>query len=154
MERLPEPFLPLYDSETQSLAKLDLAPLHPVTRVFAEAGNRMGIARRYHLARFFLTLRHHQLYLWAYVVSHPEGFQIVTRVSEFVLFHSRFLDHLNSPTKTTDLLPSSRLPHHFGTAIRYIDVRYIDVGTIKNLGHGLELHHNSIRELRDAGLLT
>lgn len=95
--RLPEPFLPLHDSDIKDLIKMDstirsqtkwdIVPRYPVTRVFGRAGNRMGAARRYTLARVFLTLQKHQQDLSPLVNSQPEGVQILTRVSEFVLFH-------------------------------------------------------------------
>lgn len=95
--RLPEPLLPLHDSDIKSLIKMDssirsltkwdIVPVYPVTRVFGRAGNRMGAARRCILARVFLTLRRHQQDLSPLVNSQPEGVQILTRVSEVVLFH-------------------------------------------------------------------
>ena len=51
----------------------------------ADAGNRMGTARRCNLARLFLTLHGWQGY--GLVVSNPEGVQILIRVSDSVLFH-------------------------------------------------------------------
>ena len=74
------------DSTLRSLAKWDIVPVYPVTRAFGKAGNRMGTARRYTLARLFLTLQSHQAELPPLVSAHPEAFQILTRVSEPVLF--------------------------------------------------------------------
>lgn len=70
------------DANIRNLTKWDITPVYPVTRIFGKAGNRMGTARRYTLARLFLTLKKHQQELPPLVGSHPEGFQILTRVSE------------------------------------------------------------------------
>lgn len=59
---------------------------YDVTRAIAKAGNRMGVARRCNFARLFLTLKRHQG-SWSQVQSHPEWIQILTGVSESVLFH-------------------------------------------------------------------
>ncbi len=101
LTRLPEPFLPLHDSDIKRLAKLDVVerrtiPIeaamgrsfssiytYPGHIVFAKAGNRMGTARRCNLARLFSTLRRHQVRLDSF---RPEGAQILTRVSESALF--------------------------------------------------------------------
>ena len=74
------------DATLRALAKWGVVPVYPVTRVFGRAGNRMGTARRYALARLFLTLGSHEKELQPLVTSRPEGFQILTRVSEPVLF--------------------------------------------------------------------
>jgi hypothetical protein len=75
------------DSNIRSLTKWDILPVYPVTRVFSKATNRMGVARRCAVARLFLTLQRHQPDLSLLVNSQPEGVQILTRVSEFVLFN-------------------------------------------------------------------
>ena len=87
MTRLPEPFLPLHDLDIKRLAKLDPTRLHAATGVFAKAGNRMGIARRYSLARLFLTIRRHQYNMEEFTTLFPVVVQILTRVSESVLVH-------------------------------------------------------------------
>ena len=74
------------DATLRALAKWDVVPAYPVTRVFGRAGNRMGTAKRYTLARLFLTLGNHQENLLPLATSRPEGFQILTRVSEPILF--------------------------------------------------------------------
>ena len=74
------------DANLRSLVKWDIVPVFPVTRVFGKAGNRMGTARRYALARLFLTLGSHEENLPSLVASHPEWFQMLTKVSEPVLF--------------------------------------------------------------------
>jgi hypothetical protein len=56
-------------------------------QVFAEVGNRMGIARRCNLARLFLTLQNRQSGLRPLVKSNFEGVQILIRVSNSVLFY-------------------------------------------------------------------
>jgi len=56
-------------------------------RAFAEVGNKMGTARRCNLAKLFFTLQSRQLRVDDLVKSNPEGFQILIRVSEPVLFH-------------------------------------------------------------------
>jgi len=56
-------------------------------RILAKACTRMGTARRCNVARLFLTLQHYEHNLGHSMVYHPEGVQIVTRVSESVLFH-------------------------------------------------------------------
>jgi len=106
----------------------------------------MGIARRYTLARLFLTLQSHQEELPPLVGSHPEGFQILTRVSEPVLFHSDSL--IIYITKATDLLPYSRVAAHFSTAIQNID-KIIN----QTFGDSLILTADHIDELKRAGLL-
>ena len=86
MTRLPEEFLPLSDSEIKKLIKLDSGRAYAMVCVLAKAGNRMGTSRRCNLAKLFLTLRKHQEGLQPLVMSHPEGVQMVTRVSESMLF--------------------------------------------------------------------
>lgn len=56
-------------------------------RAFVQAVNGMGTARRCILARFFLTLKKYQQDVEEFVFSHPEGLQILIRVSKSVLFH-------------------------------------------------------------------
>jgi hypothetical protein len=145
LTRLPTPFLPLYDSEIKRLAKLPgllFGTGHGsnVMRIFAKAGNRMGTARRCNLARLFLTLRLHQLW-YSKVMSHSEGIQILTRVSESVLFHEHFPD---PPTKTPAFPLGSPLVSHF--AVTVMDIRFdtdtssedsliLPEGFIKELGH-------------------
>jgi len=87
------PFLPLQDAE---IKRLDKGPrwgpvLDPKMAVvlLAKAVNRMGTARRCHLARLICTFRYNQT-LWSVLSDsdfQPEGIQILTRVSEPVLFH-------------------------------------------------------------------
>ena len=148
MTRLPEPFLPLNDSDIKRLAKLDIDHTYAVRRVFTKASNRMGTARRCDLARLFLTLRNHQQGLRPLVNSHPEGVQIITRVSESVLFHEHFLTHLNSPAKIPDLLPHSRLADHFDTAIQGIN---LVINT--DFEEPLIIPDHFVKELEHAGLL-
>ena len=161
MTRLPEPFLPLHDSDVKRLTRLDAfetvlvkyieverykrRPSYPGLRVFAEAGNRMGTARRCSLARLFLTLRQD---LQLPVTSHPEGVQILTRVSESVLFNCHFPHPSEFTLKTPDVLPHSRLADHFSNAIEEIKP------LIKSdFGTALMLPDDSIEELKRAGLL-
>ena len=49
-------------------------------------GDRMGVTRRCHLARLFITLQRCQLGLGSLVTSNPEGVQILIRVSDSGLF--------------------------------------------------------------------
>jgi hypothetical protein len=140
LTRLPEPFLPLHDSDIKRLSKLDGSEPDAVTCVFANAGNRMGMARRCNLARLFLSLRSHQRDLQEFVMVSPEGFQSLTRVS---LYH--FIDtHLSFPTKTTDLPPYSPLVYHFDTAIR--DTRIDSTDFFRNT---LILPPDTVKELKD-----
>jgi len=155
LTRLPEPVLPLHDSDVKSLIKMDssirsltkwdIIPVYPVTRVFGKAANRMGTARRCTIARLFLTLQKHQSDLSPLVNSQPEGVQMLTWVSELINT-SRI--HLNSLIKTTDLIPHSRLVDHFATGIQNIQ-NIIN----KPFGDSLILPDDSIKELKLAGLL-
>ena len=92
------------DATVRYVVKWDVYPVYPVTRVFGKAGNRMGPARRYTLARLFLTLGSHQEELPPLVASHPEGFQILTRVSEPVLFRYDLIEYILPPRLQTCFL--------------------------------------------------
>jgi len=61
--------------------------INGVVNILAKAGNRMGTARRCNLARLICTLRHQNKHWWSPIMSQPEGIQILTRVSDSVLFH-------------------------------------------------------------------
>ena len=105
LTRLPEPFLPLHDSDVKRLAKLDVIErrtiatepsmgrafssiyTYPGHIIFAKAGNRMGTARRCNFAKLLSTLGRHQTRFDSF---RPEGAQILTRVSESVLFKYHF----------------------------------------------------------------
>ena len=98
----------------------------------------MGTARRCMLAKLFLTLQCHEQRVEHLVKNHPEGVQILTRVSELYYSIDASLAHLNSPTKDSRLASTfslnvpfwhshivHRLPHHervkgcVGTTIRF-----------------------------------
>jgi len=58
-----------------------------IISAIADAGNRMGTARRCNLARLFLILLVWPGKMYELVVPNPEGVQILIRVSDSVLFH-------------------------------------------------------------------
>ena len=161
MTRLPEAFLPLHDSDVKRLTKLDAYKpgfgrmsitgwsyhlgTFPGLSVFAEAGNRMGTARRCNLARLFLILRQD---LQRPVIYQPEGVQILTRVSESVLFNCHFPHPFELAPKTPDVLPHSHLANHFSKAIE--EIEQIIKG---RLYVALILPGDFIKELKRAGLL-
>ena len=158
MTRLPEPFLPLHDSDIKRLAKLVVYRLDsgletvassdiytcPGLSVVAKAGNRMGTARRCNLAKLLCTLRGHQN---PRDFSNPEGVQILTRVSLCYSINTS-LTHLNLPSKITDLLPGSRLPDHFHVAVVHVN-NMVE----KSSQDSLILPDDFIEELKRAGLL-
>ena len=74
------------DSEIGSLPIRGTRLLYPATRIIAKAINRMGAARRCNLVRLFLTLQRHQVWQ-SWLLYHHDGIQILTRVSESILFH-------------------------------------------------------------------
>ena len=152
MTRLPEPFLPLHDSDFKKLAKLDLfgvgtaIPI-PGLSVFAKAGNRMGTARRCNLARLFFTLQQH----WQWELSNTiyiELAQILIRVSESIITS---LTRLNLPTQSTDLHTRLLVVDHLTCAIYYAH-------SLIRLSSGnpfpLILPDDYIGELERAGFVT
>ena len=150
MARLPEPFLPLQDSDIKALIKQNshllefdisgsgtLFLFDPMPRIIFRAGNRMGTARRCNLARLCLNLERDE-----HSRSDPEWIEILTRVSELI---NTSLINPNSPIKPTDLPMYSRMVK-FGHP------------TISSLARAIELEllilpEDSIRELKHDGLL-
>ena len=157
MTRLPEPFLPLHDSDIKRLAKLIVYRLDagldtvassdiytcPGLSIIAKAGNRMGTARRCNLAKLLCTLRRHQN---PRDFSDPGGIQVLTRVGLCYSINTS-LTHLNLPSKITDVLPGSRLPDHFNVAVVHVD-NMVE----KTSNDSLMLPDDFIEELKRAGL--
>ena len=130
------------------MTKPDGSDLYTVTRILSKAGNRMGTARRCNLARLFLTLRSHQQTLRVFAVSNPEGIQILTRVSESVIFRLLFPRPSNSPTKMPDFAPNYLLADCVDAFIRCIGV-----GDYSQHPNALLLPYDFTQELKHAGLL-
>ena len=151
MTRLPEPFLPLHDSDFKRLANLDAVTwgtsgrTHPGLSVFAKVGNRMGTARRCNLARLLFTLQKHQWFMAISGTAHLEVAQILIRVSASIITS---LTYLNLPTKSTDLLTRPRFLDHFRFAMYHAD-RIIE----ESFENPLILPDDYIGELKRAGLL-
>ena len=81
MTRLPEPILPIPDSDIKGI---DFSGMKDV---IIKTANMMGTARRCNLARLLFTLQHRQYNFSWMVKSRPEGVQILIRVSDSVLFY-------------------------------------------------------------------
>ena len=153
MTRLPEPFLPLHDSDFKRLAKLDYiqwAPyghIYPGLSVFVKAGNRMGTARRCNLARLFFIFKKHQ---WNWDVGNTtylEVAQILIRVRESIITS---VTQLNLPTKSPDLPTGLRFGGHLRVAISYAH-QIIEKSSWNPFP--LILPDDYIEELKRAGLL-
>ena len=150
MGRLPEPFLPLQDSDIKALIKQPLVfemlgfetlfLLDSMTHIIVQAGNRMGTARRCNLAILCLNLERDKRSR-----SDQEWILIFTRVSELYSTINTSLINPNPPIKITDLPLYARL------------VKYRHP-TISDLADAIEVNllllpEDSIRELKHAGLL-
>jgi len=117
-----------------------------MANLLAEAGNRMGTARRCNPARLISTCLHYHgdLDRGARGVYLPDVIQILTRVVSPYYSINAFLTHLKTPSLLT-----LNFAANFHTA-----VLFIGFVTNKSSEGSLILPEDFIKELRHAGLVS